>query len=62
MLVYNDLLFLHEKIKVEKVQKNCDIDDRNSYVANIINLKEVLNHRLKLKKVHRVIKFKKKLD
>ena len=41
------------KIKVKKFVPNLQAD----YVIHIRNLKQALNHRLVLKKVHRVIKF-----
>ena len=41
--------------KVEKLVTN--LHDKNEYVIHIRNLKEVLNHRLILKKFNRVIKF-----
>ena len=43
-------------IKVEKLI--CSIDDKEKYVIHIRALKQALNHGLKLKKVHGVIKFK----
>ena len=43
----NDLPFLPDKMKIEKVE----------YVINIGKLKQALNHGLVLKKVHGVIKF-----
>ena len=44
--------------KVEKLVPN--LHDKEEYVINIGNLKQALNHRLVLKKVHRVIKFNQK--
>ena len=50
--LHNDLTFLPESMKIEKVEK---------LVANLHdkerNLKQALNHGLVLKKVHKVIKF-----
>ena len=47
--------------KVEKVGKLiCSIENKEKYVIDIRSLKQPLNHGLKLKKVHRVIQFKKK--
>ena len=44
-----------------KSQKNVtDLHDKSEYVIHVTNLKEALNHRLVLKKVHRVINFNKK--
>ena len=42
--------------KVEKLVAN--LHDKIEYVINIRNLKQALNQRLVLKKVHRVIKYK----
>ena len=55
---YNDLLFLPERMKIEKVENFvANLHDRTEYVIHIRNLKQTLNHGLVLKKVHRVIKF-----
>ena len=56
--LHNDLSFLPERIKTEKVEKlAANLDDKTEYIIHIRNLKQALNHRLVLKKVHRVIKF-----
>ena len=58
---YKDLLFLPKRKKVEKVEKLiCSIGDKEKYVSHIRALKIALNHGLKLKEVHRVIKFNQK--
>ena len=58
---HKDLVFLTEQKKIEKVEKLiCSIEDKEKYVIHIRALKQALNHGLKLKKVHRVIKFKQK--
>ena len=45
-------------MKVEKVEKYvANLHDKTEYVIHITNLKQALNHRLVLEKVHRVIKF-----
>ena len=45
----------------EKVEKLiCSIEDKEKYVIHIRTLKQALSHGLKLKKVHRAIKFKQK--
>ena len=59
---HKDLPFLPERKKVEKVEKLiCSIEDKEKYVIPIRALKQALNHGLKLKKVHRVIKFNQKV-
>ena len=57
-----DLPFLPERKKVEKVEKFCicSIEDKEKYVIHVRALKQALNHGLKLKEVHRVIKFNQK--
>ena len=55
---HNDLPFLPERTKTEKVEKFvANLHDKTEYVIHIRNLKQALYHRLALKKVHRVIKF-----
>ena len=44
--------------KVEKL--NCGIEDKEKYFVHIRALKQVINHVLKLKEVHRVIQFNQK--
>ena len=59
--LHNDLLFLPERMKVEKVEKLiANLHDKEEYVMYIRILKQALNHGLILKKVHRVIKFNQK--
>ena len=54
----NDLPFLPERMEIEKVEKLVpNLHDKTEYVIHIRNLKQSLNHRLVLKKVHRVIRF-----
>ena len=59
--VLDDLPFLPERMKIEKVEKLlANLHNKNEYVIHIIiliNLKQALNHRLVLKKLHTVIKF-----
>ena len=56
-----ELPFLTERRKLEKVEKLvCSIEDKEKYIIHIRALKQVLNNGLKVKKVHRVIKFKQK--
>ena len=55
---HNDLPFLPERMKIEKVEKLvANLHDKTEYVIHMKNLKQALNHRLFLKKVHKVIKF-----
>ena len=59
--VHNDIPFLPERMKIEKVEKLvANLHDKTEYVIHIRNLKQALNHGLVLKKVHRVIKFNQK--
>ena len=53
--------FLPESKKVNKIEKLiCDKQDKKKYVIHIRALKQALNRRLRLKKVHRIIQFKEK--
>ena len=48
--------FLPKRMKIDKTQKLVgNLRDKKKYVVHISILKQVLNHGLKLKKVHRVI-------
>ena len=59
--LHNDLPFLPESKKVNKVEKLiCDIEDKKKYVIHIRALKQAVNHGLRLKKVQRIIQFKQK--
>ena len=59
--LHNDLPFLPERMKIKKVEKLVtNLHDKSEFVIHIINLKQVLNHGLSLKKVHRIIKFNQK--
>ena len=58
---HNDLPFLPEIIKVDKVKKLvANFQDKKEYILNIRNLKQALNHELAWKKLHRAIKFNQK--
>ena len=49
--LHNDLPFLPERTKIEKVEKVlANLHDKTEYVINIRNLKQALNHGLVLKK------------
>ena len=59
--LHNDLPFLPERMKIEKVEKLVtNLHNNTEYVIHITNLNQVLNHGLILKKVHRGIKFNQK--
>ena len=50
---------LHERMIVNKHSKlTCNIQDKKDYIVHIRALKQVVNHGLILKKVHRVIEFR----
>ena len=52
-----DLPFFPERMNIEKVEKLvASLHDKTEYVIHI-NLKQVLNYKLELKKLHRVIRF-----
>ena len=54
----NDLPFLLERIKIEKFEKLvANLHEKTEYATHLRNLKQVLNHGLPLKKIHRAIKF-----
>ena len=57
--LHNDLQFLPERMKIEKVKKLvANLHDKNEYVIHITNLKWTLNNELVFKKkVLRVIRF-----
>ena len=55
---HNNLPFLPERMKLEKVEKLvANLHDKTEHVMQIRSLKQALNHELALKKVHKVIKF-----
>ena len=56
--LHSDLPFLPKRKKINKCNKLvCNLYDKKNYVVHIRSLKQTLNHRLILKKVHRVIQF-----
>ena len=56
--LHSDIPFLAERVKINKCNKLiCNLYDKNNYVVHIRASKQALNHRLILKKVHRVIEF-----
>ena len=61
-MIHIDLAFLAERIKIEKVERlAANLHHNTENVIHIRNLKQALNHRLVLKKVHRMIKFNEKV-
>ena len=57
--LHNDLPFLPHRMKVKKVQKLvANLYEKAEYVMRIRKLKQALNHRLVLKILSRIIKFK----
>ena len=59
--LHSNLPFLPKRIKIDKCKKLvCDLHNKNKFVVHIKSLKQVLNHGLELKRVHRVIEFNQK--
>ena len=57
--IRNELSFLPQRMKIEKVERLvANLHDKTEYVIHIKSLKQVLNHGLVLKNVHKMIKFK----
>ena len=51
--LHNDLPFLPDRIKIEKVDKlAANLHDKSEHVIHLQNLKQALNHGLVLKKAH----------
>ena len=60
--LHSDLPFLPERMKIDKCKKLvCNLYNKKNYVVHIIALKQALMRGLKLKKVHRVIRFHKEV-
>ena len=60
--LHNDLPFLSERIKIEKVEKLVvNLHDKKEYTKHIRKLKQALNQGLVLKKQHIVNKFNEKV-
>ena len=56
--LHNDLLFLPERMKLEKVEKIvANLHNKAEYVIHMKNLKQALNYWLVFEKIYRVIKF-----
>ena len=59
--LHSDMPFLPERMIIDKTKKLvCNLHDKKNYVVHISVLKQVLDHGLKLRKVHRVIEFNQK--
>ena len=58
-MLHSDLPFLPERMKINKCDKLvCNLNDKENYPIHILALKQVLNHRLTLTKVHTVNEFR----
>ena len=56
--LHSDLPFLPKRMKIDKCKKLvCNLRNKKKYAVHIRPLKQALNYRLKLKKVHRIIEF-----
>ena len=54
--LHNDLPFLPERRKIEKIEKLAfNLHDKTEYAIYIRKLKKTFNHGLVLKKVHKII-------
>ena len=55
---HNELPFLAERMKIGKVEKVApNLRDKKGYTVQMKTLNQALTHGVKLKKVHRAIKF-----
>ena len=56
--LHSDLPFLPKRMKIDKCKNLvCNLRNKEKYVVHIKSLNQALNHRLKLKNIHRIIKF-----
>ena len=56
--LHSDLPFLPKRMKIDKCKKLvCNLRSKKKHGLHIKSLKQALNHGLKFKKVHRIIKF-----
>ena len=56
--LHSDLPFLPERMIINNTKKLvCNFNDKKNYIVHINELKQALDHGLKLRKVHRVIEF-----
>ena len=59
--LHSDLPFLSERMEINKCKKLvCNLFNKKKYITHINSLKQVLNHGLMFKKIHRVIEFNQK--
>ena len=59
--LHSDLPFLPERMEINKCKKLiCNLSNKKKYVIHVNSLKQVLNHGLKLKQIHRIIEFNQK--
>ena len=57
--LHSDLPLLPERMKINKCAKLvCNVQDKENYPVHVLALKQVLNHGLRLTKVHSVIEFR----
>lgn len=57
--IHSNLKFLPKRSRIDKSEKlTCNLFHEKNYVIHIKALKQALNYRVILKKVHRVIEFK----
>ena len=57
-MLRSDFAFLLKIMKINKCTKlTCTMQNKENYIIHIKALKQAINHRLKLKKVHKVIEF-----
>ena len=58
-MLHNDLPFLPDRMKVNKVEKLvCNVTDKENYSIHIAALKQALNHGVKIIRLHSVISFR----
>ena len=59
--LHSNLPFLSERMEINKCKKLiCNLSNKKKYIIHVNSLKQVLNHGLKLKTIHRVIEYNKK--
>ena len=59
--LHNNLPFLPRRMKIDQCKRLVsNLQNKKKYVVHIKPLKQALNHGLKLKNIHRIIKFNQK--